>query len=791
MKFIKYYNAGISDAVLYGLSEKFGLPIKVVQLLVARGYKTEKQIKQFINPTLDMLYDPFKLKNMDKAVQRVKQAISNKQKILVFGDYDVDGVSATAIMLKMFEKLNYKVNFYLPNRYVDGYGLTTDVLDKIKSQYNPNLIVTVDCGISAYEEVEYGKKLGIDFVITDHHEIPQNMPQTIVVNPKLPDQEYGFRELCGTGVAFKFAQAMLGEAALEFLPIAAIATIADIVPLVDENRIIVKLGMASMEKHLPLGIKAMLKEHKLTCQTVTSTDIAFKIAPKLNASGRMGDAKDSLDLYLEKNPTKIKSLIADILLHNTNRQELCNVVYQDCKKMLANVNMSEQKCIILASDKWDQGILGIVCARLLDEYNRPVFLFSNVDGLLKGSARSLPDVNVHELLTDMQDILETFGGHTVAAGMSLQAEKFEEFKVRVNSYIHQHINDKAFIPISYYDENITLEEIDQNLIKALGVLEPLGCDNQPPRFKLDTSNVCVSPMKNFANHANLTMGKNLNLVAFNYTNDYYKLKYAQNKSFVFELQDNKFKSPYIKGLLKEFGCDFGLVDKNLNAEAFYLGQLAHLNNKGKAQFSQYESKDLVKFVTNTALSAFGTCFVFFNNQTLKNFAKQYDLENIYNFEVGENISNTGFNSILFAPQSIDFAKNYQNIIFVDPVLDKGYLAAINQISNAKLFVPANQKFDKNIFSKIYLGRDNFARIYTIFKKVENIEWPNLELMYQEFYRNKINFYDFYTAMLVFCELGLLKVLRTDTVCVTTISDKKVPLAQSNIYNFISLIKNTK
>ena len=196
-------------------------------------------------------------------------------------------------------------------------------------------------------------------------------------------------------------------------------------------------------------------------------------------------------------------------------------------------------------------------------------------------------------------------------------------------------------------------------------------------------------------------------------------------------------------------------------------------------------------MTDTAISVFGTCFVFFSNESLKNFASQYELENITNFEVGENLSQNGFNAIIFAPHNIDFAKNYQKIVFVDPVLDKGYVAAINQISSAKLFVPAGEKFDKKLFSKIYLGRENFGRIYNIFKKVENVEWPNLELMYQEFYRNKVNFHDFYAAFLVFCELGLLKVLPSDTVCVKTISDKKVPLNQSGIYNFISFIKNTK
>ena len=792
MKFLKYLDAGISDAVIYNFAEKFRLPIKVIQLIVSRGYTTEKEIRDFLNPSYQMLNDPFQLKNMRQALDRINQALNHKEKILIFGDYDVDGVSATAVMIKTFEKLNYKVNFYLPNRYIDGYGLTNEVLDKIKKQFNPTLIITVDCGISAWKEVEYAKTLGMDVIITDHHEIPEILPDTIVIDPKMEGQEYPFKELCGTGVAFKISQAILGEAAIEFLPIASLATIADIVPLKDENRAIVKLGLDLMDKHLPVGIKSMLKQQKLNASTVSSTDIAFKIAPKLNASGRMGDAKDSLDLYLEKNPVKIKKLIEDIISHNTKRQALCNVVYDDCKKELATQNISELKSIILASDKWDQGILGIVCARLMDEYNRPVFLFSNVDGVLKGSARSLNELNVHALLTDMQDILETFGGHTVAAGLTLHASKFEEFKKRVNSYIHQNINDAVFTPISYYDDELEIGEISTDFAASLNALEPLGCENQPPRFLIKSQDISINPMKNFSNHANIIIGKKLNLVAFNYTDNYYKLKYANNKQFIFEFQDSKYKSQHVKGLLKEFNYDYNLNGKNIkNLEAFYLSQLSFLNNKNKAVFQEYSKPQLLDFINESALSVFGTCFVFSSAESLQNFDRNYTNESIYNFEVGENLSNHGFNAIVFAPSNIEFARSYKKIVFVDPVLDKGYLAAINQISTAKLFVPSQQQFDKNMLTKIYTHRDNFAKIYSIFKKIQEVRFVNLEALYQEFYRNKINFLDFYAAFLVFCELDLLNVFEDEGIYVKTIDSKKVPLNQSYIYNFINMLKATK
>lgn len=787
MKFLKYYDAGISDAVLYGLCEKFNISPKIMKIIISRGYKTEKQIKDFLSPNYEMLNDPFKLQNMSLAVERIKHAIEQKEKILIFGDYDVDGVSATCVMIKTFEKLSYKVNYYLPNRFVDGYGLTCAVLDKIKKLYNPNLIITVDCGISSYEEVEYAKTLGIEVIVTDHHEIPQMLPNTIVLNAKIENQEYPFRELCGTGLAFKLSQAMLGNVAFEFLPIVAIATISDIVALKDENRVLIKLGMALMEKHLPLGLRSLFKLNKLSCQTVTSQDIAFKIAPKLNASGRMGDAKDSLNLYLENNPKRIKKLIDEIIKHNTDRQLLCNVVYDECKNILKNENLSEMRTIVLASEKWDQGILGIVCARLLDEYNRPVFLFSKIGEILKGSARSLPEVNIHALLTDMKDILETFGGHTVAAGLTLKSNKFEDFKMRVNSYVNQNINDKVFAPICYYDEEITLDEINEKFVCDLDVLEPFGHLNQTPKFKIECGDVQINVMKNFKEHANIILGKKLNLVAFNYAKNYYKLKYAKTKNFIFEFQKSKYKSQFIKGLLKEIDSDYNLKENMQNLESFYVNQIAYGENDN-AIYKTYEKDELLHFINKASLSIFGTCFVFFSKNTLDDFVANFDVDNIQNFGIGENFASNGFNSIIFAPSNISFAKNFNRIVFIDPILNKGYIKAINQISTAEIFLPKNQVFDKKIFFKIYTKRENFSKIYTIFKKIENIEFSNLESMYIEFYRNKINFTDFYTALLVFNELNLINILHTSTICVNTISGKKTELNKSFVYNFVNLIK---
>ena len=325
------------------ISKKFNLSPIVVELLFSRDYTTEEQISKFLNPKIEDLYDPYLLKDMDRAVERIKNAIKNNEKVLIFGDYDVDGVSASAILIKYFSSINFYVDYYLPNRYIDGYGLTNATIDKVKEMFNPTLIITVDCGIACFNEVEYAKTLGIDTIVTDHHDIPEVVPNTIVVNAKLPDQKYPFSQLCGTGVALKLVHAMSDlETAKKYLAICALATISDIVPLVDENRAIVKLGLERFEKDLPLGIKMLIKDSKLS-YNILASDVSFRLSPKINAAGRMGDASVALKLFIEEDKILLKNTIDNLNNLNINRQALCNEVYDDALLKLRKINRNGKK----------------------------------------------------------------------------------------------------------------------------------------------------------------------------------------------------------------------------------------------------------------------------------------------------------------------------------------------------------------------------------------------------------------------------------------------------------------
>ncbi|MDD4110456.1 MAG: single-stranded-DNA-specific exonuclease RecJ [Clostridia bacterium] len=796
MKQQKYFNAEYDLALISNMSKELNLDSKVIELLFSRGISTKDDIIKFLNPTEKDFHDPYQLSGMREAVERIKEAIKNKEKIVIFGDYDVDGVSATAIMVKTFEKMNHHVDYYLPNRFTDDYGLTKEVIDKVKDNFSPSLIITVDCGICCAKEVDYAKSIGIDVIVTDHHEIPECIPNQVVVNVKLDNQEYPFKDLCGTGVALKISQALLGfKEAEEFLPIAAIATIADIVSLTDENRAIVALGMKLFDKYLPLGLKLLFKENKLNLKSVNSTEVSFKIAPKINSSGRMGEATDSLLLYLEKDINKIKLLLNKINEYNTRRQKICTDVFDDCVKKLKKFNIANERCIILSSKNWDAGILGIVCAKLVDAYNRPAFLFSEKDGVLKGSARSLNDINVHEMLTSMQDILVTFGGHKMAAGLTLNAEHLPIFIEKVNSFIFTKISTKIFTPIYFYDLDITTPELTDKFYNDLQKLEPFGLNNTKPLLKIKSEETRITPLKNYPTHYTITIGKALNLIYFNCSEKYFSLKYSKNKNFIFELQ-NKYNNQF-KGIVKNFNGGFEF-DKSFTStlDAFVFEQLKYLKNKTKVTNKIYNDTELIKFVAECEANPFGTIFVSTSSQSYKNFTKKYSSDNIKDLFIFNNSSDSGANALYLYPTDLSIFKNYNNIVFLDPILDKTYLAEIRKFSNGTIYLPENSAFNKKPFENINLSRDAISNFFIKIKQLNNQNFSNILHLYNNFVRLlKISFNNFLIYFLILSELNIINFINNDQYTLQINSKDKNELNNSLIYTTIGylsqFIKNNK
>ncbi len=776
------------------ISKTYNLMPIVVEMLQKRGINDERALKIFLNPDDSCFHNPFLLKGMDKLVARVKKAIEKKEKVLIFGDYDVDGVSATAILIKYFASVDFYVDYFLPNRYVDGYGLTKDTLSMIKEKYSPNLIITVDCGIACYEEIEYAKQIGIEIIVTDHHDIPDKIPNTIVINPKLTNQKYPFKFLCGTGVAFKVVQALSNlESAKKYLGIAAIATIADIVPLENENRAIVKLGMKQFDSNLPIGIKMLFSDAKLPLNA-SSTDIAYRLTPKINAAGRMGDASVALMLYIKNDKLQLKNTIENINNLNAERQALCNKVYEDAIIRLSNINISNYNSIILYSKDWDSGILGIVAAKLAGEFNRPTILFSEVDGLLKGSARSVNDIDIFSAISSQKEVLEAFGGHKMAAGLTIKKINFNKFLTNLNNFLATHYTPQDFLPTTYYDSCLDIDSINTRLLKDLEILEPCGCGNPKPVFNVRLKeNSSFSLMPKHPNHLTMSSG-GLNIIAFNSYKYLPLLKMTTDRQVQIELQENQFRGKkVVKGIAKNISTGFitKLRDNDF-LRGFYLKQMYYSCKPHK--FETYSKNDLARLLEQASEDVFGWLFVCNSYNSYKDFCSITSDINIqhYMFDV---ISNSGINSVVIAPSSVKNFSAYKNIIFLDPILNDGYLGFISDNTNARLYLPKNKKVDNNIFFGLSLQRDVFAnyfRLISNFASKQASFMTELDLFKQlSLFDKKINFKQFIFCLYTFIELNIFEIVE-ELGFMSLKENKKVvsSLNSSKFYNTINFVLKT-
>ena len=698
---IKKKNIEINDDEIYKLSKEIGHSFVVTKILASRGYDTIEKIKKFLSPNITDLHDPFLLKNMDIVTEKIKNALETKKRVLIFGDYDVDGISATAILYKFFASHGLVPQYFLPNRYEDGYGLTIETAQKVIDLYSPELIITVDCGISCYKEVDYLMSKGIDVVVTDHHEIPDILPSCPIINAKMLGQAYPFRELCGAGVALKIVQA-LGENLEEYLPICAIATIADIVSLTDENRAIVTCGLKLYDK-LPKGVKMLIKEQKL--KSVSSSEIAFRVAPKINASGRMGDATVSLKLYISDNPQVLKENLEKLNEMNTKRQELCSIIYDEAIKMLEKENQNDRRAIILYSANWDSGLLGIVSARLTDEFNKPSFLFSEVDGLLKGSVRSIPNINIHDILSKTSTLLETFGGHSMAAGLTLKKENLAKFTYEIENYLLKDFDKKDFVAVKEYDVQLESEQINMNLVNELECLEPCGCGNSKPIFYTKYSNLVAERMKNFPQHLNITTPSNFSLLAFNQGDMKNLIENSYVVELMFELQLNEFKgNKFIKGLCKNIKCSGykdGLKDY---VQGNYLEQLKLNKSDDKNAFYSYDN--LVYTLNKlTNKSNYGTLIVCNSLENAKKLS-MYLYTHSFDFHLGKVRTHHSNNSIIVGLNSLENLYKYNNFVFTEPLLNMDYLNNFH----GNLYLPKDHEINIKNYG-INLSHDFFSLFY--------------------------------------------------------------------------------
>lgn len=484
--------------------------------LIANKNLTEKELDIFISPTRNDFYDPFLLPDMDKAVDRIIAAINNKEKALIYGDFDVDGITATTIIKKFLEAQGLQVGTYIPNRLLEGYGLNEEAIIRISNQ-NYKLIITVDLGITAVKETEIAKKYGIDVVITDHHEPLDEIPNAIaVVDAKRKDSKYPFNGLAGCGVSFKLAQAisqklkLKEEEYLKYLDIAAIGTISDIVPLESENRVIAKLGLKLLNVTKNVGLKALITTAGLA--SIDSQTVSFGIAPRINAAGRLGHEEDALELFLTSDKQRAIELARTIEGYNRERQEIENSIFQEAV-LLAEKEKKSDKAIIIAGNKWHNGVIGIVSSKITDRYYKPSILLSVDNNDARGSGRSIDCFDLHEALTNCSTYLTKFGGHFMAAGLSLQTKDIAAFKQEFINYANKKM-PKEMIKDEKIDLEINYNDISIDSVKELELLEPFGDSNEVPRFLIKNLKIMsISTLKD---------GKHLKILA-ELNNNYFDL----------------------------------------------------------------------------------------------------------------------------------------------------------------------------------------------------------------------------------------------------------------------------
>lgn len=506
------------------ISEKYNISKLLARVLVNRKIINDNDINVFLNPTRNDFHDPYLMPDMKEAVDRIEIAIQRKDKIIIYGDYDVDGITSITVLKRFLEERGLEVDYYVPNRLQEGYGLNKEAIKTI-AEAGHKLMITVDCGISGIEEVEYSNSLGIETIITDHHEPLDDLPKAIaVVDAKRKDNKYPFRGLAGVGVVFKLIQAIgirlnLDEKEyLKYLDIVCVGTISDIVPLVDENRVIAKLGLKLIQVTRNIGLKSLLKN--IGYKNINSMSVSFGIAPRINACGRMGFQEEALKLFLTDNIVQAEEITDNLNRYNIERQEKERKIYEEAMDALKDVDMSKISTIVLAGSEWHHGVIGIVASKLTEKFFKPTILLSLEDDIAKGSGRSIPGFDLHSALCENSKYLEKYGGHEMAIGLSLKKENLEKFKQEFEKMAEEK-DIKSILPVIYVDGEISLSDMNKKTVEEICKLEPFGEANKTPIFLYKNLKIDSIRALSEGKHLKITLKDNnclINAIGFNMGN---------------------------------------------------------------------------------------------------------------------------------------------------------------------------------------------------------------------------------------------------------------------------------
>ncbi len=789
MKIIQARKNTETIGVAKEMASSFGISLYAAKLLVLRGVSTLDEAKEFLHTNISSLISPLLLKDMDAAVGVIKTHIENKSTICILGDYDADGVTSTALLYMVLKELGAQVSYYIPSRQTEGYGLTMPALENVM-KFKPDLLITVDCGVTSLDEVKELYARGVSVIITDHHKCPELLPECeAVINPNRLDCSYPFKGLAGVGVAAKLSEALTSrEQMLKYADLIALGTIADLMPLLSENRVYVTEGLALINKSCNLGIEKLIEVSGLKKEKISARDVAFMIAPRVNAGGRMDNNDKSVELLITDDSDKALSIAENLNGDNIARQQLVSSIQKNALgKLEAKSNIYNDYAIIIADSTYNHSVLGIVASKLVEKYYRPAIVLAEQEGMLTGSARSIPGIDIHKALSCCSDLYERFGGHAQAAGLTLKAEHYGEFVRRINAYLMDNSTTVDYVPKVMYDLELSIKDIDTTLINELNLLEPCGMANPRPDFYINAS--IKEVRKIGANNSHLKFvaqvnEKLLDGVAFSqgYLAD--TIQKGQKVDIVCKAEINEWNG------MKKAQINASYIGGNTiyNREAikalsfrFYDAMLDNI----LYNYSVGEKKQDCSIITSDGVlslfkqSAWGNvifCGTLESAEYLKN---EVFKEYTYYDEYTGYIKNTEivYNSIVYAPllqnmQDVEF----NNAIFVDCIPCK--------INAQKTYIL--EGFERKI---VNINRDSLLNCYAAIKSSDNMK---IHSSYEQICdgisndENKIDMELLCVSIRIFKELKLIEI-DEQPLCIRIKTDAKADLHSSMLYKAINNI----
>ena len=752
------------------LAKTVGLTEHTTRILYARGVDTAEKIQKFMSPSRKNFLSPYLMRGMKEAVEMLENARDEEKTVVVFGDYDADGICASTILSEALKIFGIEPHVYVPER-TDGYGLSVEMIDRIFDECQPDLFVTVDCGISCAKEAQYIYELGADIIITDHHELPETLPSCVIINPKL-DDDYPYDNLCGAGVAFKLAQALIGDRAFEFLDFAALATVADSVPLLGENRDIVTEGLKLFNESPRLCFSCILGK---AYDEITAQVLAFNVAPRVNAAGRMGDARAALELFCARDDERIAALAEKLCVYNVERQKYCDELYLSAKEKL-NKKGAYGQVIMLSDEQWNAGFVGIVAARLAEEYNRPTLLFVHNGGMLKGSARSIENVNIFNALKNCSQYIAEFGGHAQAAGINIEESNFDALEKALCAEIEKCYEREDLQQRIFVSEELD-EPISPKFARELVKLEPYGVGHKRPYFSMRVRSCAVKRVKEESPHLSIRTDK-LEFMYFSGAKHVDVIESDVEKQFVFELNVSRYRGKeYIKGFVRDVVYD-GKTGEDVAEQIFYqeLLKLRLQDRQVRVQaLSTAQIEEIIK--QKTAECAFGLCVIASDRRSMKRYQNLDGLGCDLFYPAGRNVANV----LLIAPQADVDLSGFREFVFLDRPTGF-YHTALEQ----KPVYVGSDICGYSSFLRLDCKRERLLDIYAEFRRnASALSGDNplqLAIRYDGLGFDKKQFI---FALCVFEELGLIGFSRGAPV---VFKGAKAELASSTLYQKVNLMK---